>query len=81
MMDHCWIAARSSIADFDLTRLRDHQYAKESKANLVDQQPVARTSMQKPPLDPDVSDTAPSESVLTVYDEEQLVTRRECRRC
>jgi hypothetical protein len=25
--------------------------------------------MQKPPLDPDVADTAPSDPVLTVYDE------------
>ena len=47
------------------TRLRGHQYAKESKAKLVDQQPVARTSMQKPPLNPDVSDTAPFDPVLT----------------
>ena len=30
--------------------------------------------MQKPPLDPDVADTAPSDSVLTVYDEEHVVT-------
>jgi len=66
--------ARSSIADFDGTRLRGHQYANESKAKSVDQQPVARTSMQKPPLDPDVADTAPSDSVLTVYDEEHLIT-------
>jgi hypothetical protein len=29
--------------------------------------------MQKPPLDPDVADTAPSDSVLTVYDEEHVV--------
>jgi hypothetical protein len=56
------------------TRLRGHQYAKESKAKLVDQQPIARTSMQKPPLDPDVADTAPSDPVLTVYDEEHLMT-------
>ena len=42
----------------------------EPKAKLVDQQPVARKPMQKPPLDPDVSDTAPSDPVLTVYDEE-----------
>jgi hypothetical protein len=56
------------------TRLRGHQYAKESKAKLVDQQPVARTPMQKPPLDPDVADTAPSDPVLTVYDEEHLIT-------
>ena len=32
--------------------------------------------MQKPPLDPDVADTAPSDSVLTVYDEEHLITLR-----
>jgi hypothetical protein len=30
--------------------------------------------MQKPPLDPDVADTAPSGSVLTVYDKEHLIT-------
>jgi hypothetical protein len=30
--------------------------------------------MQKPPLDPGVADTAPSDSVLTVYDEEHLIT-------
>jgi hypothetical protein len=30
--------------------------------------------MQKPSLDPDVADTAPSNSTLTVYDEEHLVT-------
>jgi hypothetical protein len=56
------------------TRLRGHQYAKESKAKLVDQQPVARTSMQKPPLNPDVSDTAPFDPVLPVYDEKHLIT-------
>jgi len=30
--------------------------------------------MQKPPLDPDVADTAPSDSVLTTYDEEHVIT-------
>lgn len=30
--------------------------------------------MQKPPLNPDVADTAPSDSALTVYDEEHIVT-------
>ena len=30
--------------------------------------------MQKLPLDPDVADTAPSNSVLTVYDEEHVIT-------
>jgi Uncharacterized conserved protein (DUF2285) len=30
--------------------------------------------MQKPPLDPDVADTAPSDSVLTPYDHEHAIT-------
>jgi hypothetical protein len=30
--------------------------------------------MQKPPLDPDVADAAPSDSVLTAYDEEHVIT-------
>jgi hypothetical protein len=30
--------------------------------------------MQTPPLDPDVADIAPSDSVLTHYDEEDLIT-------
>ena len=30
--------------------------------------------MRMPPLDPDVADTAPSDSVLTVYDEQHIVT-------
>jgi hypothetical protein len=30
--------------------------------------------MPKLPLDPDVADTAPSDSVLTVYDEEHIIT-------
>ena len=30
--------------------------------------------MQTPPLDPDVADAAPTDSVLTVYDEEHIVT-------
>jgi hypothetical protein len=29
--------------------------------------------MQKPPLDPDVADTAPSDPVLTAYDEQHLI--------
>jgi len=40
----------------------------------TDQQRVARKPIQKPPLDPDVADTAPSDSVLTVYDEEHVIT-------
>jgi hypothetical protein len=44
------------------------------KAKLVDQQPVARKPMQKPQLDPDVADTAPTDTALTVYDEEHLIT-------
>src|SRR5216684_3282466 len=45
-----------------------------AQPKLIDEQPVARTPMQTPPLDPDVADTAPSDSVLTVYDEEHLIT-------
>jgi hypothetical protein len=30
--------------------------------------------MQKPPFNPDVADTAPSDSALTVYDEEHIIT-------
>jgi len=30
--------------------------------------------MKKPPLDPDVADVAPTDSVLTVYDEQHIVT-------
>jgi hypothetical protein len=30
--------------------------------------------MQRPPLDPDVADAAPSDSVSTVYDEEHIIT-------
>jgi hypothetical protein len=30
--------------------------------------------MQKPQLDPDVADTAPTDTALTVYDEEHLIT-------
>jgi len=30
--------------------------------------------MQKPPLDPDVADTAPSDAVLILYDEEHIIT-------
>jgi Uncharacterized conserved protein (DUF2285) len=41
---------------------------------LTDEQPLARTPMQTPPLGPDVADAAPSDSVLTVYDEEHLIT-------
>jgi hypothetical protein len=45
-----------------------------AKAKLIDQQPVVRTPMHGPPLDPNVADTAPSDSVLTVYDEEHIIT-------
>ena len=30
--------------------------------------------MKKPPRDPDVADTAPTDSVLTRYDEEHIIT-------
>jgi hypothetical protein len=41
---------------------------------VVDQQPVGSPPVQKPPLDPDVADTAPSGAVMTACDEEHLVT-------
>ena len=41
---------------------------------MIYQQSVARSAMQTAPLDPDVADTAPSNPVLTVYDEEHLIT-------
>ena len=44
------------------------------ETRLIDQQPVARKPMQKPPLNPDIADTAPSDSALTVYDEEHIIT-------
>jgi Uncharacterized conserved protein (DUF2285) len=37
-------------------------------------EPLRDPSMKKPPLDPDVADTAPSDSVLTIYDEEHIIT-------
>jgi Uncharacterized conserved protein (DUF2285) len=46
----------------------------KAKRKMDRRQSVARTPMQKPPLDPDVADTAPSDSVLTVYDEEHVIT-------
>jgi len=30
--------------------------------------------MQKPPLDPDVADSAPDEGALTTYDEQHIIT-------
>ena len=41
---------------------------------MIDDNLLARTPVQKLPLDPDVADSAPSDPVLTVYDEEHLIT-------
>jgi hypothetical protein len=50
-------------AEFAGTR---HQYAKAEKQGVGRFNNLLRESpMQKPPLDPDVADTAPSDSVLT----------------
>src|SRR3546814_15241312 len=35
---------------------------------------IRETSMKTPPLDPEVSDTAPAAAFLTPYDEEHLIT-------
>jgi hypothetical protein len=34
--------------------------------------------MQKPPLDPDVDDTAPTDAALTVYDEQHIIRTFVC---
>jgi hypothetical protein len=65
------IASLASKADFAGTRVINMPKA---QCRLLGRQPVASTPMQKPPLDPDVADTAPSDSVLTVYDEEHVIT-------
>jgi hypothetical protein len=44
------------------------------KEGCIVEPTVERTPMQKPPLDPDVADTAPTVPELTPYDEEHLVT-------
>jgi Uncharacterized conserved protein (DUF2285) len=46
----------------------------ESRKHPFCSRHVASKLMQTPPLDPDVADTAPSDSVLTVYDEEHVIT-------
>jgi hypothetical protein len=71
-----WALARASPAMTHMRVgrwLRGHQYAKSPKQ--VDRSTThCENAMQKPPLDPDVADTAPSDSVLTVYDEEHTIT-------
>src|SRR5882724_9506587 len=46
----------------------------KARSNVGRRKPVARPPMQKPPLGPHVADTAPSDSVLTIYDEEHVIT-------
>ena len=60
-----------SKADFAGTVINMPRSPKQSGSisNLLRERPT-----QKPPLDPDVADTAPSDSVLTVYDEEHVIT-------
>jgi hypothetical protein len=62
------ISVLGGKADFAATSIRQEAQRK------IDRRRVARRTMQKPPLDPDVADTAPSNSVLTVYDEEHIIT-------
>jgi hypothetical protein len=47
---------------------------RESRGHPFSSRHVASTPIQKPPLNPDVADTAPTDSVLTAYDEEHVVT-------
>ena len=53
---------------------RCHEDAKSQKLSWLMNARSETVRMQKPPLDPDVADTAPSDSVLTVYDEEHIIT-------
>jgi len=46
----------------------------EANVKLVTSNLLREKLMQKPPLDPEVADTAPSNSVLTAYDEEHIIT-------
>jgi hypothetical protein len=43
-------------------------------ARRADELDLASPPMKQPLLDPDVADTAPSGAMLTVYDEEHIVT-------
>lgn len=55
---------------------------KGAKVSPLDSMRLAETenhsfcdrSMKKPPRDPDVADVAPTDAVLTVYDEEHILT-------
>ena len=50
----------------------------EAKVSPLDQRELEGslydTLMKKPPADPDVADVAPTDSVLTLYDEEHITT-------
>jgi hypothetical protein len=52
--------------------LRGNSNTPRSQRNINQRQRVCET--QTPPPDPEVADTAPSDSVMTVYDEQHVVT-------
>jgi len=64
------MSVHESKADFAGTV---HQYAMAHR-NIDRSTTRCEKPMQKPPLDPDVTDTAPSNSALTVYDEQHVIT-------
>jgi hypothetical protein len=47
---------------------------RESRGHPFCSRHVAREPVQTPPLDAEAAHTAPSDSILTVYDEEHLIT-------
>jgi len=49
-------------------------YAASGTKGLLTLTNLYDTRMKKPPRDPDVADLAPTDSVLTVYDEEHIIT-------
>jgi hypothetical protein len=64
---------RPFIAAKRTSRFRGNQYAMPN-AQWIDDTLLRAPPMQKPLLDPDVADTAPSDSVLTVYDKGHVIT-------
>jgi len=64
---------RARSACCRVTATSGHQSAKSLKQSGLYTR-LRDRSMQTPPLDPDVADTAPTDSILTPYDHEHLIT-------
>jgi hypothetical protein len=61
-------AAYHAMLTSRLPGRRPKAYRSGSKPTLMD------VTMQTPPLDPDVADVAPTSTLLSVYDEQHLIT-------